>query len=155
MVSHLVWVPCPGVGSGGAAKVASVRRGWGLPVPDTAGAGSSHFHSGPMEATAEPASKAGGTSGKAYPRKGKPLHGSKESVRNSLATGRSAQEEGEEEGQLQVPPWGDQGGAGGRRTGNEGGKLSLGNGKRAGRGVLVFVFIFSPPNFILIGKKLN
>jgi len=61
---------------------------------------------------------------------------------------------GEEEEQLWVGPWGSHSEAGGRGTGNEGGKLSLGNGKSAGGDVLGSAFVFLPPNVTLIGKKL-
>lgn len=81
--------------------MASVRGGWGHFMVDTIGSG--WFHSRPREATAEPASKGGGTSVKGHPRKGKPWHGSKEGVRNSPFNS-----QGEEEEQLQMLPWGDQ-----------------------------------------------
>lgn len=45
----------------------------------------------------------------AHPRQGKPWDSSEESVRHHPGVGRSEEEEGEEEGQLWVLPWGDQG----------------------------------------------
>ena len=54
-----------GAGSGGAVRAASVRRGLGCPVPNTAG--SRQFQSAPrdpLQGTAEPLSQAGGTSGR-------------------------------------------------------------------------------------------
>lgn len=146
--------PRPGVGSGGAAKVASVRRGWGLPTLDMVATGSSRFHSGPTEATVEPASEAGGTSVKAYPRKGKPLHSSEESVRNSPATGRSEQEEEEEEGQLRVLPWGDRAGAGGRRICRRR-EVEPEKWEKGRERCLRLCLRFLTTQFIFIGKKLN
>lgn len=146
--------PRPGVGSGGAAKVASVRRGWGLPMSDTVATGSSRFHSGPAEPTAELASEAGGTSVKAYPRKGEPLHSSEESLRNSPATGRSEQEEGEEEGQLQVLLWGDWAGAGGRRIGRRR-EVEPEKWEEGRESCLRLCLHSLTTQFIFIGKKLN
>lgn len=88
----------------------------------------------------QPDSKAGGTLVKAYPRNRKPLQRREESVRNSPTTGSSEQKKGEEEGQLWVLPWQDQGGAQGRRTGNEGRKLSMRRGQRE---VFYFLTLFS------------
>lgn len=97
--------------------MASVRGGWGQFMVDTIGSG--WFHSRPREATAEPASKGGGTSVKEQTM--------------AWQQGRCEKQPLQQPGRgRRAAPDAALGRPGGRRTGNEGGKLSLGNGKRAG-----------------------